>query len=1351
MKNSSISRWRTTVAPGAARSWFAILLALLATVLPPAAAQISTVVFQDDFSAATIDATKYTPDAPFFEGGIGDIHAEAKNGTIEFVGTTTTQWWSGGTLRIAPTFTASEASPVTLTIDRVAEVGVGTASRSALWILDETKTKYVLFADVRGEGGWRFNRKIGQNGDVPTGSGSDIAVFNGATFDDGGLHKMSMIANGTTVKLLLDGQVGAEVSFPFSKVIFEFGSYARANNDTAATTWDNLKIEVNKPTAVVFSDDFSSSTINAAKFQAGAPFFEGGVGDIHAQITDGAVEFVGTTTTQWWSGGTLRIVPTFNATEETPVKITVDRISEAGVGSASRSALWILDETQTKYVLFADVRGEGGWRFNRKIGENGDVPTGSGTDIGVFNGASFDDGGLHTMSILADGKTVKLILDGVVGAEVKFPISKVLFHIGSYARANGDTAATKFDNIKVETVLRQTTVVFQDDFASNAIDPGRYQASAPFFEGGIGDIHAEAKDGTIEFVGTTTTQWWSGGTLRVVPTFEASDESLLTLNIDRVAETGVGSASRSALWILNETRDKYVLFADVRGEGGWRFNRKIGEDGDVPTGSGTDIAIFNGAAFDDGGLHKMSMIANGKTVKLLLDGVVGAEVKFPFSPVVFEFGSYARANNDTARTVWDNLKIETEGGAAFLPKATSVRVGQIGQEITVRIPSGLNSSSPVNLRIVSANAAIAVPEGSTAGTLNLAFPAGGANTQTFRVRGVALGGTTFGIEGDVGSPNPLSVAVISGPDVVLEDNFAGAIDPAKWQTSVAGFEATGTGTYTVATSGGSLQIFGTTDTDFWAGASLKSTKSFLATKELNLVVEVDRVSIEQSGSAGRTGVYLTTGDRSKYVFFGQNAGENGWQVNVNPGSATGGGNNLGTLDAFDTELGSFRLKLVADGSNVEVFLNGASSGKFPFEVTSGIFVELGTYARAATDTVTGVFDNVRVENVLPCISAAPSSISITAVDASKTVTLSIPQLLNDAAAVTVVVTSQNPAIAVPAGAVNGVLTLNFAAGEANTKTFGVSPIGLGATVFNIASTPTVCVSGTVSVEVVAVPKVLLTDDFTANSIDAAKWTRDATPFDTGTATETSAVTSEGGQAKFNVTAETSLWPGISLLSAATYSATATEPVTFEIDRTLLEFDLVTGTGAQQRSTISIRDANGNFVLFSEHVAHDGRNFGWIYNKATGQPDDNPTTDGINIPAFDGGTFDNQKSHHLKLVANGATVKLFLDDVFGVAVPFPFATGLTLGFGGYVDETGNVIRTTFDNAKITGGAVPTAGRFTGVTVQGGNVVITWAGLGTLQSTDALGPVNWTNVTPAPAGNSLSVPVNQAAQKFYRLSL
>lgn len=1098
---------------------------------------------------------------------------------------------------------------------------------------------------------------------------------------------------------------------------------------------------------VVFEDDFSSNTINPAKFQADAPFFEGGVGDIHAEAGDGVVRFVGTTTQQWWSGATLRVVPTFNATEQTPVVVSIDRVAEAGQGTASRSALWILDETMTKYVLFADVRAEGGWRFNRKIGEDGDAPTGSGTDIALFNGGDYDNGGLYTMGLIADGKTVKLTLNGVVGTEVKFPFSKVVIQFGSYARANDDTADTTWDNLKIETVpVGPPPPLFADDFESNTIDPARYAPDSPFFEGGVGDIHAEAGNGVMRFVGTTSQQWWAGGTLRIVPTFAPSETETVTISIDRVAEAGQGTASRSALWILDETKTQYILFADVRGEGGWRYNRKIGEDGDAPTGGGFDIAAYNGATFDDGGLHRMSMVADGRTVKLFLDGIPGPEVKFPFSPVVFQFGSYARANDDTADTTWDNLLIESTGSATFVPTEMSVRVGTLSPPITVRIPQGFNSQREVTVRVVSASPGVAVPDGGNGGTLALTFPAGGSNTQTFRARGVALGGASFALEGDIAGGNRVEVAVISGPGVVLEESFtAASLDPSKWQASMQGFEATGTGTYVVRQAGGLLEIEGVTDVEFWAGASAKSVGTFVATKDLNLVVEVDRVGIEPGGTAARTGIYLTTADRSKYLFFGQNYGENGWQVNAGD---TGGGVNLAMFDDLDLDTGTHRMKLVANGRTVEVFLDGVSGGVFALEATTGLHVELGAYGRAAGDVVTGRFDNLRLENVLPCSTIAPQALIMTARDTGNQATVTIPQLLNDAAAVTVTVTSRNPAVAVPAGGNNGVLTLTFAAGAPNSQTFDITPVGKGSAVFEIASTPAACVTGSLAVDVVAAPLEFLADAFPGTAVDDTKWVLDTAPFDSGLATPESALSIANGVAQFDVTVESPLWPGLALFSKDSYSAAATTPLTFEIDRVSVGFVLFTGTGAEQRTGIWVKNPDGNSVFFSDYLAHDGRNYGWRYNKFVGAVDDDPIGVGVNIAAFDGAKFDDRGNHRMKLVANGATVKLYLDDVFGAEVPFPFATGLTFGFGAYADEAGNAVKGVFDNARILGGEDLSVPDVLAARIQGGNVVVTWTGTGRLQQTSALGAgAAWTDVTPAPTGNTYTTPAS-ASPKFYR---
>ena len=334
---------------------------------------------------------------------------------------------------------------------------------------------------------------------------------------------------------------------------------------------------------------------------------------------------------------------------------------------------------------------------------------------------------------------------------------------------------------------------------------------------------------------------------------------------------------------------------------------------------------------------------------------------------------------------------------------------------------------------------------------------------------------------------------------------------------------------------------------------------------------------------------------------------------------------------------------------------------------------------------------------------------------------------------------------------NGSLTLNFAAGGPDTQTFTITPVGLGSTTFGVASTPAAAVSAPLKVEVVALPQVLLTDDFSGTAFDPAKWMLDNTAFDTttpGTATAESAITLTNGQAKIEVTAETGNWPGLALLTVQTFSAAQTTPVTFEIDRVLFDFVLVTGTGAKQRTGLWIKDATGNFVFFNDYLAHDGGVFGWNFNRMIGQPDDNPGVIGTDILPFAQTIFDDRRRHRAKMIANGSTVKLYLDDVFGTEVPFPFAQGLTFGFGAYVGAATDIVRGYFDDARITGGSAPVGGRLS-AGVQGANIVISWTGTGVLQFTDSLSPVNWQDVIPAPTGNSLTVTPTPAGNSYYRL--
>jgi hypothetical protein len=896
--------------------------------------------------------------------------------------------------------------------------------------------------------------------------------------------------------------------------------------------------------------------------------------------------------------------------------------------------------------------------------------------------------------------------------------------------------------------------VFEDDFSGSGIDPSRYVPDTPFFEGGQGDITGTIGNGVLEFAGTTTQQWWSGGTLRLVPTFTASEEQSVVVSVDRVAEAGQGSASRSALWITEPSGLNYVLFADVRGEGGWRFNRKIGEAGDQPTGGGTDVAAFNLAEFDDGGLHRMRAVANGKTVRLYLDDVFGAEVKFPFQELVIQLGSFARATGDTAYTVFDDLLIQTVGTATFGTTALTLLEDQTSSDLLVRIPSGANATEAVVVRVVSANPSVAVPVGAVNGTLAVTFPSGGANTQTIRVQSLAVGSSAFTLESDLelAAGNQLAVTVVEAPGLRLEDDFAGAtLNPAKWEVHDRGFEV-GTGEFEVRQQGGRLEILGSTWEPYWGGKSARSVGTYTATRDLPLTVEVDRVSVtrepDEAPAAVRTGVFLSNADRTQYFFFGQNLGENGWQVNAN---ATGAGTDLVVFNALDGSTGQHRLRLVANGEEVEVFLDGVSGGRFAWALSAGIHVELGAYARDYGDTVTGVFDQARVANALPCLEVTPLNLDLVSGEVSSDVWVTLPKLANTAAAASVTVTSSNPSVAVPEGGSGGVVVLDYAAGSTAPQAFRVRAVGVGSATFGLTGPEGVCVGGPVRVTVTPPPVTLFSDDF-ASGLSDTTWRVDETPLGAGVAlVDESGISTEGGVVRMSVTAEVTGWPGFAVFTRETYAASASSPVTFEADRTRVEFQLVTGTAAKQRTGLWISDATRErYVFFSEFLTHDGSAGGWQYHRSLGEVGDTPVTGpGVSISAFGSAAFNDRSLHRMRAVADGATVKLYLDGVFGVEVPFPVGEGLVMGMGTYVEAGTDKAFGTFDHVTIlgVGAAAPTLQVSQNAQ---GDLVLTWTGAAILESVGALAGETWAPVAPAPAGNTYTVPVAaMTGDRFYRL--
>ena len=318
----------------------------------------------------------------------------------------------------------------------------------------------------------------------------------------------------------------------------------------------------------------------------------------------------------------------------------------------------------------------------------------------------------------------------------------------------------------------------------------------------------------------------------------------------------------------------------------------------------------------------------------------------------------------------------------------------------------------------------------------------------------------------------MEVTVLERFGEVLSDGFSGASIsgittstawPAEWAPTIRSRKE------------GQLKIEGWTDTDSWAGASAATRAPFLATPDINLVAEADRVSVAAEGTT-RSGIFLSNADRSRYLFLsqeyrdGNDSGAATWHVNVNPGSPSGTGTVIPAFSGMDGD-GSYRLGLIADGSMVEVLLDGVSGGRFPFPVSSGIHFAIGAYGQSVDDHVDARFDNASVSYALPCIRLESPTPSIT-LGQSGEMTVSVPRLIADRE-VRVALASSDLSVAVPAGASGGSLELVFPAGSARSRTVAIEPRGIGSAVFSLSgSQDGACLGPPAELRVYPRPEVL---------------------------------------------------------------------------------------------------------------------------------------------------------------------------------------------------------------------------------------------------------------------------------------
>ena len=263
------------------------------------------------------------------------------------------------------------------------------------------------------------------------------------------------------------------------------GTYTPATAPTIATPSGGVPavpsaIQFTTTTTNPLSDDFAAASVDGAKWNTLNLGLESTAdGGYTASTTGGTLALGGTSTFSYWAGKSLESVARFSSRAK--VTFTVDRVSLAGSGTAYRSSMWLRADAN-HYLHFSQNFGEGGWGYNSNdVGGTGTVgPTGSGTNIGTFDGSDADLGTCTMQLVWTPGTypgsgTIEIYRNGVLGGAqtvTNWPADFAGVRTGP-ARQAADTVSAVFDNASVavtNSVPLQTNVgtIAQTTYARSA-------------------------------------------------------------------------------------------------------------------------------------------------------------------------------------------------------------------------------------------------------------------------------------------------------------------------------------------------------------------------------------------------------------------------------------------------------------------------------------------------------------------------------------------------------------------------------------------------------------------------------------------------------------------------------------------------------------------------------------------------------------------------------------------------------------------------------------------------------------------------------------------------------------------
>ena len=816
------------------------------------------------------------------------------------------------------------------------------------------------------------------------------------------------------------------------------------------------------------------------------------------------------------------------------------------------------------------------------------------------------------------------------------------------------------------------SVLFEDDFSSGKIDSNKWYTANLTANGGTAkEALYNVVDGVVNGYIKVATDTYPLDSLVIDEAFFPTTEEPVMIEFEQGPFSGLGNLITTMATVINADTGDRMGFGRARGDvTGWNLfsaYNSLGDQGKTPAALQTKELLDNTVN------HKIRILQTAGACYFFVDDIYGGSISLSLNSVTFALGGTAYTVNNDIGFSYDNVKVY--GTPVISMDTTEIDVSEGSGVVSIVVPTAiLNAGTELTLTIDNPDVAAF----DTGATKTISLNSGSDRYQSIPLTKVGTGDTfvTLANSGNYKmTADTVKVHSANTGSVLFEDDFSAAdISTADWYLDTKGFEYSqypeadvDYDYYTRYSGEGSVYMHIYATGQYWPGRAYITTKGFKASKADPLTYEVSRESFNYgSGATGaRSSIIICNGDYSKWIHIDQcmdSGSDYGWGWNKQTGASNDKNNGVPNT-MVKSGYGLATVQLIADGENLQVFVDGTRYVVLDFPVEEDIHFGFGVYARAVGDDVDSVFNYVKILGSnnpapnAPIIISQPSNVTVAAGEpAAFTVVASGKDLVytwfKDGTPIEYI---SDPTYTIPAASI------------ADEGEYTVEVANAGGTVTSKPATLSILQSK------------VFTDDFTGPELGDA-WTIDNRPF------EYNSYPNSDGELNYSVdnglflefTLGSNYWGGRTLYLADTYSASADAPVTFEATRAAYGYnDGCTGV----RSCIIVSNADGSkWINFSQSV-DDGAYHGWGWNKQTGAADDKATGGSNVIGAFtaDAG------EHVMSITVDGETAVLSLDGVAGVTLDFPVSEGIRFGLGIFTRQAPDYGWEKFSNVTVWGNA------------------------------------------------------------------